>query len=127
MGQPVKLSDDLVIDARMVGKAMKRPIAGQVEFWARLGSALEPLLKGTTAIALARRGGTRPLSKCLADVGTAAGRRRLSAALAAQPFPHYVADPDQAGVLIRIEESGRRTRGRFVNRVFKALHARARR
>ena len=37
MSQPVKLSDSLVLDARLAGEAVERSIAGQVEFWARLG------------------------------------------------------------------------------------------
>ena len=45
MSQPVKLSDALVLDARLAGQALERSIAGQVEFWARLGRAIEPLLE----------------------------------------------------------------------------------
>jgi hypothetical protein len=36
MSQPVKLSDDLVLDARLVGELLERSIAGQIEFWAQL-------------------------------------------------------------------------------------------
>src|ERR1035438_9156293 len=46
MSQPVKLSDSLVLDARLAGDAMERSIAGQVEFWARLGRSVEVLLEG---------------------------------------------------------------------------------
>ena len=49
MGQPVKLSDTLILDARVVGKAAERSIAGQIEFWARVGRAVEPLLRGDLA------------------------------------------------------------------------------
>ena len=37
MSQPVKLSDGLVLDARLTGEVFQRSIAGQIEFWARLG------------------------------------------------------------------------------------------
>jgi hypothetical protein len=37
MSQPVKLSDALVLDARLAGEVQERSIAGQVEFWAKLG------------------------------------------------------------------------------------------
>ncbi len=37
MSQPVKLTDALVLDARIAGEVVERSIAGQVEFWARLG------------------------------------------------------------------------------------------
>ena len=46
MGQPVKLSDELVDDARAVVPFSQRSIAGQIEFWAGLGKSIEPLLRG---------------------------------------------------------------------------------
>ena len=54
--QSVKLSDELVLEARTAGAAARRSIAGQVEFWARLGKAIEPLLRGDRALALQRSG-----------------------------------------------------------------------
>ncbi len=62
MSQPVKLSDQLVLDARLTGKAAERSIAGQIEFWAKLGRAVEPLLQGIQAMALCRAGDAKPLS-----------------------------------------------------------------
>ncbi len=50
MSQPVKLSDGLVLDARLTGEIAERSIAGQIEFWANLGRAIEPLLKGDQAL-----------------------------------------------------------------------------
>ena len=41
MSQPVKLSDQLVLDARTMSAHAKRSIAGQIEFWAGLGRAME--------------------------------------------------------------------------------------
>ncbi|MFN9944710.1 MAG: TA system antitoxin ParD family protein [bacterium] len=52
MGQPVKLSDDLVDDARAVVPFSQRSIAGQIEFWAGLGKSIEPLLRGDRALSL---------------------------------------------------------------------------
>jgi hypothetical protein len=121
MSQPVKLSDALVLDARITGELLERSIAGQVEFWARLGRSIEPLLQGDQALALCRNAATRPLSECLKSVDSAKGRQRLRAFLEGQPFPHYEAHPDRAGLLIRIDEDGRRTAGRFVNRQFHAV------
>lgn len=118
MSMPVKLSDTLVLDARMAGEVMERSIAGQVEFWARLGRAIDPLLSGTQAMTLSRRGAARPLADLIAEVEKPAGRKRLTKHLAGQPFPHYEPHPDRAGILIRIDADGTRTSGRFVNRVF---------
>jgi hypothetical protein len=121
MSQPVKLSDALVLDARLAGEAFERSITGQVEFWARLGRAIEPLLQGTQALALCRNAACQPLSTCLDSVDSPAGRRRVVEFLQTQPFPHYKPDPDKPGLLVRIEADGKRTVGRFINRHFMAL------
>lgn len=121
MSQPVKLSDALVLDARITGELVERSIAGQVEFWARIGRSIEPLLQGDQALALCRNAAARPLSECLDSVDSAKGRQRLKTYLESQPFPHYEAHPEQAGLLIRIDEDGHRTTGRFVNRQFQSV------
>ena len=121
MSQPVKLSDALVLDARVAGESFERSIAGQVEFWAKLGRAVEALLQGGQALALCRNADARPLSDCLKAVDSDAGCRRVAAVLQAQPYPHYEPAPDAPGLLIRIEADGTRTVGRFVNRQFKAV------
>lgn len=118
MSMPVKLSDTLVLDARLVGQAMDRSIAGQVEFWARLGRAIEPAINGNQALLLSRRGTAQPLAELLREVEKPAGRRRLTKHLATLPFPHYQPHPEKAGLLVRIDEDGKRTVGRFVNRAF---------
>jgi hypothetical protein len=120
MSQPVKLSDALVLDARLAGEAFERSLTGQVEFWARLGRAIEPLLQGTQVLALCRHAAIRPLSECLDEVDSPAGRQRVAEFLHTQPFPHYEPAPDAPGYLVRIEADGKRTVGRFVNRQFVA-------
>ncbi len=119
MSQPVKLSDALVLDARLAGEILERSIAGQVEYWARLGRSVDALLEGTQAMALCRSGSATPLSVCLESVDTPAGRSRVTSTLNALPFPHYEAVPDSRGLLVRIEADGRRSTGRFVNRRFE--------
>ncbi|TVS11889.1 MAG: hypothetical protein EA424_23255 [Planctomycetaceae bacterium] len=121
MSQPVKLSDELVLDARLTAEIAQRSIAGQVEYWARLGRAIEPLLQGAQALALCRAGATRPLSECLESVDSPEGRQRVVEHLASQPFPHYEPAPEARGLLVRIEADGTRTRGRFINRQFQEV------
>ena len=120
MSQPVKLSDALVLDARLAGEAFERSLTGQVEFWARLGRAIEPLLQGTQVLALCRNATAQPLSACLESVDSPAGRRRVAEYLNAQPFPHYEQSANEPGFLVRIDADGKRTIGRFVNRQFQA-------
>ena len=127
MSQPVKLSDNLVLDARLTGELAERSIAGQIEFWARLGRAIEPLLSGAEALALRKSGDQQPLFELLSTVEMPEGRKRVAEFLNSQPFPHYEPAPDSPGYLVRIEEDGTRTIGRFVNREFKPLRKRSKR
>jgi hypothetical protein len=119
MGQPVKLSDQLVLDARLVGETAERSIASQIEFWARLGRALEPVLRGDTVLRLKQRGGALKLSDALRTVDTPTGRERLEQYLSAQPFPHFEPAPGKPGLLVRVDAEGARTIGRFVGRKFR--------
>jgi hypothetical protein len=121
MSQPVKLSDELVLDARVTAEVANRSIAGQIEFWAQLGRAIEPLLDGARAMALRRAGKTRSLSECFATVDSPEGRRRVAEYLESRPFPHFEAAADAPGLLVRIEADGTRTVGRFVGRQFQAV------
>jgi hypothetical protein len=118
MSQPVKLSDALVLDARIAGEAQERSIAGQVEFWAKLGRSVELMLDGQQVLTLCRTVGATPLADLVDSVETPAGRERLKSYLDSEPYPHFEAHPSRAGVLVRIEENGERTVGRFVNRAF---------
>jgi len=123
MSQPVKLSDALVLDARLTAELAERSIAGQIEFWACIGRAVEPLLRGDKALALRKSGDQVPLSELLRSVELPEGRRRVTDYLELQPFPHYEPAPERPGWLVRIEEDGTRSIGRFVNREFVTAKA----
>ena len=124
MAQPVKLSDDLVLDARLTGALCQRSIAGQVEFWARLGRAAEALMRADPVLALKRLGDANSLSTSLESVEASDGRERLGALLGSRPFPHFEAAPDRPGLLVKIEQDGTRTLGRFVHRAFTPVEPR---
>jgi hypothetical protein len=119
MGQPVKLSDALVLDARLVGEVSERSIAGQIEYWARVGKAVEGVLRGDRALRLKQRGEAVPLSDLLGTVDSPAGRERVRAQQAERPFPRFEAAPEKPGLLVRVDRDGKRTVGRFVNRAFR--------
>jgi hypothetical protein len=121
MSQPVKISDELLLDARRIARIAERSIAGQVEFWAQLGRAIEPLIAGSAALSLRQKGAAIPLSKCLAAVDSPKGRRKLARYLKSGPFPHFEASRDVPGALVRIDEDGTRTTGRFVGREFQPV------
>ena len=98
---------------------LQRSIAGQVEFWARLGQAVEPFLQGRQVRALSQNAPASSPSACLESVDSPEGRQRVADFLRSQPHPHYEPAPRARGMLVRIEANGRRTVGRFVNRQFQ--------
>lgn len=120
MGQPVKLSDELVADARIAGATMQRSIAGQVEFWARVGRAVERVTNRTQIEGLQQRA-TLPLSEIVRTINAPEGRARLDAYLRSRPFPRYFAHPVLAQTMIREDADGSRTVGRFNGRVFEPV------
>ncbi len=125
MSSPVRLSDELVLDARLAGQAVHRSISGQVEFWANLGRGIEPLLLGRQAIALCRSSAAKSLSDCLESADSPQGRDRVGDFLRTRPYPHYEPAPGGDGRLVRIDADGKRTLGRFVNREFRPAESEA--
>ena len=77
------------------------------------------MLRGREALALRKANAVRPLSECLESVDSPEGRMRVADFLKSRPFPHYEAACGHPGLLIRIDEDGTRTLGRFVNRRFE--------
>jgi hypothetical protein len=102
----------------MTGEVSERSIAGQVEFWARLGRAVEKVMRTDQLVALKRAGDAQLVSQSLAAVETPKGRQQLSKVLQQRPYPHFETAAGRPGFVIRIDASGTRTLGRFVQRVF---------
>jgi hypothetical protein len=121
MSQPIELSDELLYEAREVAQISERSVAGQIELWVQLGRAIEPLLDAAQALALRQAGAAVPLSRLLSSVDTPEGRQRVADYLESTPFPHYKAAPDAPGLFIRTQRDGTQTRGRFVDREFRAM------
>ncbi len=118
MGQPVKLSDGLLNEARAVGAAMGRSMAGQVEFWANLGREMERIMTGGKLMQVRQRSIAAELQEALETVNEPLGRARLKAYLESTPFPHYTAHPTMKRVFIRQDADGTKVVGRFVGREF---------
>lgn len=125
VSQPVKLSDNIVLDARLTGEITERSIAGQIEYWANIGRAIEKLLQGAQALALCRNAMAKPLSACLDSVDSAKGRHGVAEHLKTLLYPHYEHAPESKGLLLRIEADGKRTVGRFVNRKFQPIRTKS--
>jgi hypothetical protein len=121
MGQPVKLSDELVNDARAVVPFSQRSIAGQIEFWAGLGKSIEPLIRGDRMLCLQMAGHERSLSQIMSEVGAPKGRKRVEAYLQNRPYPHYRPVAGHPELVRRIEADGTECVGRFVGREFQEV------
>jgi hypothetical protein len=117
MQNSVNISEDLLRDAQKMADASERTLSEQIEFWAKSGRALEPLLHGES-IAELQHHSARPLSEAIRDVDTEAGRKRVRDYLEAGPFPRFEAVKDAPNLLRKIDEDGTQTVGKFVNRVF---------
>jgi hypothetical protein len=119
MGQPVKLSDELILEARVAAAAMQRSIAGQVEFWARIGSTLEKVANSSQTGRLQQKA-SLPLSEIVATINRPPGRARLKEYLDSRPFPRFSPHPKLARTFIREDADGKRTVGRFQRGEFVA-------
>ncbi len=62
------------------------------------------------------------ISDCLASVDSPEGRERVAAYLRSRPYPHFEPVPGASGLLVRVDEDGTRTIGRFVGREFQSVH-----
>jgi hypothetical protein len=82
---------------------------------------VEPLLSGDRTLALRKCGDVKSLSELIASVNYPWGHQRVADYLAQQPYPHYEQATDQPGFLIRIEENGNRTVGKFIDREFRPV------
>ena len=121
MGTSLKLSDELVNEARHEAEAADRSLTSQIEHWARLGRSVENVLRHEDILDLKRgRKGVAPptrrdLLATLRKIASESSRKNLSARLKEGRAVYQDAG---AGRVERIESDGTRTIGRFIERVF---------
>ena len=127
---PLRLDDDLVSAAAQVGSIQKRTTRKQIEFWAELGKAVEPLLDITDVYAIIqglKKINVEPVISApvtSSDVFNSLENSRKSAAflkkVASIPF-YYEASLSRPGLLDRVDAAtGKRQTGQFDNGEFKA-------
>ena len=127
MSMPVKLSDDLVKDAREEAKAADRSITSQIEHWARLGRKVENVLRHEDVLNLKRANDNddvavppptrRAVVAALRRIASDGVRTELAATLTEGRTVYQDAGD---GRVERIERDGTRAVGRFVDRRFTA-------
>lgn len=119
---PIKLSGELVEDARSSAKMFKRSLTGQIEHWATLGRAVESQVSGDALAQLLQRiGGTMKIG----SVAEAGQRQQVAAVLAeflakspgatdtswlkemsARGIPLYGTTAAEPGKIVRLEPTG---------------------
>ncbi len=118
MGLPLRISDDIVLQAREEAETSERSVTSQIEHWVRLGMAVEAVLSHPEARELKRRGKALTLEQAHALAHSPRGRERARQHLAGRTQPLYESDPADPSVVVRVSADGSRTRGRLVNRTF---------
>jgi hypothetical protein len=127
MSTAIKVSETLAEEARAAAIDADRSLTGQLEHWARLGKAVEPLFNSAMVSVLKRCGGD--LSKIdeeaeKAKVLEVFERFRqlpsedLRKEIGLDQIDLYEADPDRPGGLIRIKPDGTREHGKRVGLEF---------
>ena len=128
MSTAIKVSESLAEEARTAAQYADRSLTGQVEHWARLGKAVEPLLTTKTITALKKWPELTPeeeeiekqrILEALEQFRNTPGsvlRERIG--LAGKTL--YEVDPEDSNRIVQVQPDGRRVRGRIVDRVFVA-------
>ena len=130
---PLRLDRELVRAADAVAKRHKRTVPRQIEYWAELGRAIEPLVDPTVLIALqeglARLVVEMPPSEpvrpadVFADLEHARNDGDLPMRVSSSPI-RYQASAAAPGYLEQIHPDGTKTVGRFRSGRFVALKKR---
>ena len=123
MGMPVKISDELVRQAREEAKAADRSITAQIEHWAKLGRSVERALRHDDAIALKQTDGDiekafpAPVTResilaLLRGIAAETDRSDLARELMAGRTVYQI-DPAGSDAIEQIAADGTRTLGHF--------------
>ncbi|MCU7922495.1 MAG: ParD-like family protein [Candidatus Thiodiazotropha sp. (ex Dulcina madagascariensis)] len=127
---PIRLQDELMQAASLIGEQEHRSAAEQVEYWASLGRKIarqvnpDTLLEVAAGLACIKVEPTVGLPVDPKAVFAAVEARRHSGALVQEvttATPTYQASPTYPGYLEQIDKQGNRTVGRFQNGVFTPL------
>ena len=118
---PLRIDTELVNQARTTGSLFERPLTAQIEFWAKLGRAIEAVLTGESVATVKQIARVDKIDEVLAMTRTERGRGKARAVIARHKGPVYGVDPASPAVMIETQPDGTVQRGKFVNRKFVPL------
>ena len=123
----IKINPALAELARSASTDADRSLTGQVEHWARLGRAVEPLLAAPDIASLKKCGGDLGLLEDEAEKARVLAvlenfrknpQHAEMAAFLRSKGPIYDLDPANPERIIKVDPDGTRTPGKFVGRAF---------
>ena len=115
---PLRIDTSLVNQARTAGSLFERPPTAQIEFWAKLGRAVEAVMTGGGVATVKQLARVEKIDEVLALTRTERGRQLARAAIARHKGPIYSVDPDSPVVMIETQPDGTVRRGKFAHRRF---------
>lgn len=129
MGTPVKVSDSLFAVARQEAQAASRSITAQVEYWARIGRAVEAVVAHQELLTLKKAGELltpvfpsvarrREMHDLLMQATAGTDRETVKAEIRAAGTPIYATDRDHPGMVVQVTPDGKRRLGRLEGRRF---------
>jgi hypothetical protein len=118
---PLRIDSKLVHRARSAGALADRTPTAQIEHWAKLGIALEPVLSGGSIARVKQAARIEDLGQIVAISQTAAGQERVRALIQQHGGPVYEADPEDPTLVVERRPDGTYRRGRFENRQFRPV------
>lgn len=126
-GIAIKINETLAEQARTAALDGDRSLTGQIEHWARIGRAVEPLLPTTAVASLKKSGGDlsavedaqeRARVLQILEHFRSLPRAELASQLGLDRKPRFEPDPSHPDAVIRILPDGSRQSGRMHGRTF---------
>lgn len=126
MSTAIKVSESLAEEARTAAQDADRSLTGQVEHWARLGKAIEPLLTTKTITALKKWPELTPEEEEIEKQHILEALEQfrntpasvLRERIGLDKMTIYLPDPERPGGLIQVKPDGTRQHGRRVGSEF---------
>lgn len=128
MSVAIKIGSSLAEQARTAAEDADRSLTGQIEHWARLGRAVEPILSAPAIAALKKSGGDwsaldtpEERARVLETLEKfrETPRSHLRKELGLESKPTFEVDPENPEGIVRVHPDGTRERGTLKGRQFE--------
>ncbi len=115
---PLRITSDLVHQARNSAAILDRSPTAQIEHWARLGRVVEAVLSGDSIVRIKETKRVPDMEALVKLTQSPGGQRKAQALISKYRLPVYESDPNRPKVVVERQPDGTTRKGRFVNRKF---------